>query len=280
MTTEETMTETQDNQELSNAAAQQQQQDKKASNNNKKPQSKSQRRKQKNPTPKHSQAVYAMTVQLHSRQAQNVFEHHFESAAYYLYHMSVVFSTMADGDSVDKLGRVLDMEIQKVRDEIEDEIARSREEAEQYGIDVSAIEYTTPREYRAEINTPKTSQYLGLIRGIDQLIGMLDVLWLSGAITDNGYNTRCYQWQRKLSKLRNRFRGISQRAMAAARRRMGQEGRNASVSDIFNDDGTLDFTTPLGQLDAQRKQKMNGSGESDSSDGQSNVDETESQDSD
>lgn len=210
---------------------------------------------QRKPRPPVSQARVTIPGQLRSRQAQKLYRYNFETASYALYTMSVILPTMVDEKSVLDVSGVVDGEIDAVRNDLASEIERAKEMAETNGIDLDAVQYSKPQKITVEINSPKAGQFFGLIREMDRLIGMLDMLWLSGIYNDHQYNTGCYQWQRRISKLANRLRNIAQRTMAMARRRMDDK-RNASLDGLFDPDGDFVFRESVGAL-AQQDDEAN-----------------------
>jgi len=173
-----------------------------------------------------SQAVVMSRVSLSSRHAQRVYKRSYSTAARALYVLSVMLRIYASEKEAEQIGTLCDEMLASVRKDLDEEIARMQQVAETQGVDLGAVAYTQPEEYVAEITTPKASQYIGLVRELDRLIGLIDVLWLSGVYNDSQHNAGSYQWQRRLIKLANRLRNLAQRSMALARR------DDASVSGL------------------------------------------------
>ena len=193
--------------------------------------------KQKKPRERASRANVPVKLSLHSNHAQKVFEYNFGTAANALYVMSVILPIYVDAQGVNGIGEVIDKEFDGVREELTADIERATQVAEENGIDLSAVEYTKPKEYTAELTTPRAGQYLGLIREMDRFISMTDVLWLSGIYNDHQHQTGSYKWRRQLIKLANRMRNTSSRAMNLARRTDGQSG---ALAELFVDSGEND----------------------------------------
>lgn len=200
-----------------------------------------------------SQALVPIKAQLASRQAQKLYRYNFQTAAHALYTMSVILPTMIDAKSVASLGEVMDNAIAEIKIELQSETERCTKLAEENGIDLTAVKHSQPKDITVEINSPRGGQYFALIRGVDRLISMFDMLWLSGLYSDSQYNTACYQWQKKIARLANRFRSMSQRAMALAHRRM-DDNRNASLSGLINPDGDFVFEASVNAIAAPEDQ--------------------------
>lgn len=176
-----------------------------------------------------SQAIVKAKINLRSRHAQRVYRRSYSTAARAFYTLSVMLRIYVNEQEAEQIGAVCDGMLGAVREDLTQEIARMEQVAETQGIDLGAIAYTQPEEFEVEITTPKASQYLGLIREMDRLIGLIDVLWLSGVYNDTQYNAGSYQWQRRLIKLANRLRNLAQRGMALARREDGAAGALAEL---------------------------------------------------
>ncbi|MDN5863553.1 MAG: TIGR03761 family integrating conjugative element protein [Salinisphaera sp.] len=172
---------------------------------------------QKRPPSSVSQAVVTIPLELHSRHAQRVYNRSYETAARALYVLSVMLRVYVQERDAAQVGEMADQMIDELRQELETEIQRMEQIADENGVDLGAVQYTKPRQYAVPVSTPKVTQYLGLLRELDRFVGLMDVLWLCGVYNDTQYNNGTYQWQRRLIKLANKLRNLGQQSLALAR---------------------------------------------------------------
>lgn len=180
-----------------------------------------------------SQAIVPVTVELRSRHAQRAYKRGYETAARALYALSILLPIYAGEDKAAQIGEHAEAMIEEQRTGLTEEIERMSQVAEEHGIDLSAIEYTNAQQFSAQITTPRAGQYLGLLREMDRLVSLIDVLWLSGVYDDQQHNNGAYHWQRDLIKLANQLRTLSGQAIA-----MAQKGGGESTPDEDTDADT------------------------------------------
>ena len=76
--------------------------------------------------------------------------------------------------------------------------------------------YTRPSEIKVMITSPLAHDYLGVIQTLDQLIFMLDGLWLMGVLNNKQRANAVFLWQRTILKLGRRLIGRQRRNNVAA----------------------------------------------------------------
>jgi hypothetical protein len=114
---------------------------------------------------------------------------------------------------------IADAHINSIFDAMRDETVRLGHLAEKHGIELTGIDYSSPKDVDAMITSPRAVRYLALIREFDALVARFDVLWLSGTMPDGDYSRHVYEWKRKLLRVAGDIRTIARRAMNAARRK-------------------------------------------------------------
>ncbi|QSA99792.1 RHS repeat protein [Methylomonas sp. EFPC1] len=76
--------------------------------------------------------------------------------------------------------------------------------------------YTHPTEFVARIASPQIAQFVELIRLLDQLMIVMDTLWLCQVIDNKHCAEARYHWQQRLQRLANRIVTIERQAHRAA----------------------------------------------------------------
>ena len=113
--------------------------------------------------------------------------------------------------------------------EIRTEVARIKKIAEDNGIELGKVSYTSALSFEVQITSSKSGQYLQMIRELDNLIGLLHAAWLAGFISDEQKAKMERQWRKKVLSVSTGIKGISTRAFRAA--------QNAKDSDTDEDEG-------------------------------------------
>lgn len=198
-----------------------------------------------------SQAIFPMTVELRSRHAQRAFKRGYETAARALYALSILLPIYAGEDKAAQVGEHADAMIAEQRKGLVEEIERMTQVAEEHGIDLSAVEYTNAKRFTAEITTPRASQYLGLLREMDRLVSLIDVLWLSGVYDDQQHNNGAYHWQRNLIKLANQLRTLSGQAIAIAQKKGGHPNTDDETADETADEQATETDQAQSESDTE-----------------------------
>lgn len=113
--------------------------------------------------------------------------------------------------------------------EIRTEAARIKKIAEDNGIELGKVNYTSALSFEVQITSSKSGQYLQMIRELDNLIGLLHAAWLAGFISDEQKAKMERLWRKKVLSVSTGIKGISTRAFRAA--------QNAKDSEQDGDDG-------------------------------------------
>lgn len=173
--------------------------------------------------------IIVINKTLGSYHAQRAYERSFEPTSRALYLMTVVLRAIANDDDASKVEAIVDGHFEELQKRYTDEIARLERQCEESGLEPH-VAFTKPVTLDAEISTPRANRYLGLIGQLDRIVGLIALLWLSGARSDSQYSAECYQWRRALLRLSNRIREISNRAIQSANRTEKAPDDNAETS--------------------------------------------------
>lgn len=177
-----------------------------------------------------SNPYFVQKVRLQSFHAQQVFERGFDICARSIFSLSVVLRVIGSDEQARSVEGIADGRLNTAVDEVRAETLRLDKLAETNGIEFTGVAYTSPREFEAQITSPRAVRYIGIIREFDGLVAKFDTLWLSGAIPDGDYSRHVYQWKRGLLRLAGDIGQIARRAMNAARTK-----EVASKKDVASD---------------------------------------------
>lgn len=100
--------------------------------------------------------------------------------------------------------------------EIRAESARIKKIAEDNGIELGKVGYTSALTFEVKVTSSKSGQYLQMLRELDSLIGLLHASWLAGFISDDQKAKMERQWRRKVLAVAAEIKNISIRAFRAA----------------------------------------------------------------
>jgi len=79
--------------------------------------------------------------------------------------------------------------------------------------------YSHPGELPVRILCPRALDFLAMIEGLDELMVLIDSLWLSGLLTNRHRSEAAYQWQQRILRIARRIAAIE----SAVRSRPGAE---------------------------------------------------------
>lgn len=183
-----------------------------------------------------SHAYFAQKVTLRSFHAQQVFDRGFELCANAIFSLSVVLRVIGSDEQAREVEGIVDERLNRMFEDMRNEIARMEKIAETNGIEFAGIDYSSPKEVEAKITSPRAVRYVGLIREFDNLVAKLDTLWLSGVIPDSSYSRSIYEWKRRILRLAGNIRSLAGRAMTAARRKEVQgDANNTAGTEVVAD---------------------------------------------
>jgi hypothetical protein len=68
--------------------------------------------------------------------------------------------------------------------------------------------YSHPGEVKIRILCPRALDFLAMIEGLDELMVLIDSLWLSGLLTNRHRSEAAYQWQQRILRIARRIAAI------------------------------------------------------------------------
>lgn len=185
-------------------------------------------------TPSHersSSPVFITKTTLKTLQAQKIMHRIFSRAADSLFRVDVILRIIGKEEDIDTLEETVGKIIGKSAESLNDELSRVVKLLEDNGID-SLPDYTAPKDYEVPISSPLVSQYLSLIRTVDDLVQRTDALWLTQVISSSQRSNGVFSWQQHVIRVGRRLVDAERMAWRAARD-IGkeQEARDATGMD-------------------------------------------------
>lgn len=158
-----------------------------------------------------SRPVFERTFKINSEQAIRVIRNSYDRLIRSLYAIDVILRIVGQEQAVDEIEAIVSMMITECAEQLQQEKARLEKLKADNGI-VEIPTYTHPREFVARIASPQIAQFVELIRLLDQLMMVMDTLWLCQVIDNKHCVDARYHWQQRLQRLANRIVTIERQA--------------------------------------------------------------------
>lgn len=159
------------------------------------------------------------TLTLKSLHAQQAFDRGFQICQEAIYTLSVILRVIAPEEQAIQVEEAVDRELASVAKDIKTELDRLATYAETNGVEFAGVQYSLPREVTPQITSPRSVQYLNLLRSLDTLVERIDTLWLAGIVKDKERSQVIFNWKRRILRLSGTIRNLVFRAMASAQRK-------------------------------------------------------------
>lgn len=158
---------------------------------------------------KYSQPVIPYEMVLNSDFAQRLFERSADVVATSYFHLDTIMPNAYPEKEreINDLEKVVDEELNKVFNDLNDEIARLKVLADNSEVEVGGKDspaYTKKQHEIIQISTPKYSRYVKLIELFDNFVLHVDTLWLHGIISQSQRRSQTQNWQGRILKIANR----------------------------------------------------------------------------
>ena len=176
------------------------------------------KRKPRDNSPK-SMPFLQHSVTLNSFHAQQVFKRAFGIGEEALFTLSVILRAIADESECVKVDQQVNEKNDDLRKSMLEEQARLEALADTYGIQATGLTYSAPQEVSVKVTSPRAVAWMGLIRDLDRMIELFDVLWLSHVIKDGEHSKGIFNAKRKMWRFANEVRTLAIRSMGSAQRR-------------------------------------------------------------
>jgi hypothetical protein len=202
---------------------------------------------QRESKPAVSRPVFVQKVSLNSLQAQRIKERVFDRTAIALYRTEVILRIIGDEAEATQVETIVAQLVEDLQKELDGEIERMKKLVKDHGIS-DLPSYTGPKAYDVEISSPQVLAFLGLLTGVDSLMGYIDALWLNKVLDNRQRSEATYGWQRRTLRLGRRIIQIELRAYRAAQ----NKGKDEEVRNMAGD------ARDIGNEDAISNEPLNG----------------------
>lgn len=175
----------------------------------------------------HSNSVPALhrTVTLYSRGAQDIFTRYYPTTAYNLIFIGIVARLRGEHEIASTVEEEFAGWLKDAGEKLKGEKERLITALEDAGIDTAAVSYSAPREFEVRITSPQAGQFFGLIQELDEVLQIIDALWLHGEVGNDARVQLMQHWRRSIRKVAERFRHT---ANASRKRMNSEESRTAT----------------------------------------------------
>lgn len=177
----------------------------------------------------YSRPVFTRKVEIHSLQAQNILTRSYKRLSQSLFQTSVIMKINYTPEEIEKVDATID----KAFDEDERAIAAEKARIMQLLADSDIHDiasYTHREEFTLNIDTPRAARFIRLVMGVDELVGLIDTLWLNAEISDHIKKDLTFKHQQRLIKTAASIIGLENRTRAAAARRKSDDP--SKVGDV------------------------------------------------
>jgi hypothetical protein len=154
-----------------------------------------------------SRPVSKTKLELHTIQAQRVFERNFSIINAHMYSMLVMPLVYQREDVAETARKEIQGKLEKIAVDMKSEKERIEKLKTDNGITLD-MHYSNPKVLEAEVTTPASFIFIQLLQELDNIIKGLDLLWMGGIIDDTQKNEGAYQWQRRLVKFAGQIRQL------------------------------------------------------------------------
>ncbi|WP_445368712.1 hypothetical protein ACH5Y9_04780 [Methylomonas sp. BW4-1] len=189
-----------------------------------------------------SRPIFERTFNINSEQAIRVIRNSYHRLMVSLYAIDVILRIIGREETVDEIESLVSQMIAECAEQLQQEKLRLEKLKADNGISETPT-YTHPREFVAKIASPQIAQFVELIRLLDQLMIVMDTLWLCQVISNKHCIEARYQWQQRLQRLANKIVTMERHAHQAAY----EQGHGEEVRLARQESGLLDEPAELSE---------------------------------
>jgi hypothetical protein len=162
-----------------------------------------------------SRPVFERTIKINSEQAIRVIRKSYDRLIKSLYAIDVILRIIGEEQAIDELEGMVSNMIGECAQQLQEEKTRLDKIYTENGLTETPT-YTHPQDFKAQITSPQVAQFLELIKLLDQLMIVMDTLWLCQILSNKQCSEAHYHWQQRLQRLANRIVTIERIAHRAA----------------------------------------------------------------
>lgn len=168
-----------------------------------------------NPRP-YSRPVLERTLILRSEQAQRIMSREGDRVLRSLHAIAVVFRATLPPESADAIEVESGSLIEEGAQALALEISRVSAMRANEGITLIPC-YSHPGEVPIRVLCPRALDFIAMVEGLDELMTLIDSLWLSGLLTNRARSEAAYQWQQRILRIARKLAAIEGSVRAGIR---------------------------------------------------------------
>jgi len=191
-----------------------------------------------------SRPIFERTFNINSEQAIRVIRNSYHRLMVSLYAIDVILRIIGREETVDEIESLVSQMIAECAEQLQQEKRRLEKLKADNGISETPT-YTHPREFVVKIASPQIAQFVELIRLLDQLMIVMDTLWLCQVISNKHCIAARLEWQQRLQRLANKIVTMERHAHQAAY----EQGHGEEVRLARQESGLLDEPVKLSKDD-------------------------------
>lgn len=171
------------------------------------------------PAIKRPKAIVEITLRTGS--AEKTFNREFTKFSIYVLHITQILRRNNHYDLAKQAQDVVDGWLTDELTELTSKIESLEELKNQRAINVNMGH--SEIKVKAEASSPFAIRYLDLIERMDDLIHLMDELWLGGVFDDDQLSKGSYYWEKRLRTIANKTRNLSNQAKNASKKQSSSE---------------------------------------------------------
>lgn len=137
---------------------------------------------------------------MRSRYSQHIYRSAFDSFSETAYRVFDVMVTAAP-EFAEKIGLVIENSIDEAADNLEADLGKARQMAEEAGLNLDSVNSTVVNEVTAKVTTPQAFKYLQLLNQLDELAAIIQSLWMLQKVDNMTRKNLLMGWQKQMVKL-------------------------------------------------------------------------------
>lgn len=213
------------------------------------------RRRRRQSTYDPSKPSFTRQITLNSLQSQRVYNRSFVRVSRSLFSIDVILQIITDrnGDrqAIDAMETAIRELFTKFSTDLADEIGRCKKLLADNGISEGDMAtYTDPREIQVQLTSPQVIEFARLMVQLDELMSLVDTLWLNTIFDNRQRADANFVWQQRLIKLASRIIGNEGRARRAAYRAGHQEEVDEFAPAVTIEDDE-ELASEVAKIDAE-----------------------------
>lgn len=207
--------------------------------------------------PVYSIPVFEQNIQINSLQAQKIMERAFRRTVRSLYSIDAILRIIGDDQEADEVEGVINKMLTDTREAIHADSARLKKLIDSEGI-TQEPSYTHPQTYMVQISSPQVREFVSLVKMMDQLMLMMDTLWIMSVLDNKQRKEGTFQWQQRMLRMARRIVTIETRARKAAHNKGKAEEVNEALPPEPLDADQLDDVDDSAEASAGGTKKASG----------------------